>query len=119
YEDVQKYIVVCEASVCVSDRNRVETGHFFSRDPIECSLNPREHYARAVLGTLGRDEAFIDHLLKEQNRHGAERVLDACRLMTLPSAGTKRNDRARDAVEHALKDYLDKAGGNYIGVDAN
>lgn len=119
FEDEQRDIAQAAAQVRVSDRTRLEAGYFFSRDQIECSLNPREHYARALLGNLGRDEAFIDHLLKEQNRHGAERVLDACRLLTLASAAEECNLNDFDDVTSALQTYLNKAGGNYIGADAN
>lgn|GEM_PF-5181702 len=119
FEDEQQDIAQAAAQVRVSDRTRLEAGYFFSRDQIECSLNPREHYARALLGNLGRDEAFIDHLLEEKNHLGAERVLDACRLLTLASAAEECNLNAFESVTSALQAYLNKAGGNYIGVDAN
>lgn len=90
---------------------RMCADYFFSDAQMAISSNARHAYARAVLETLGVGADTINGVLENENQRGGELIIDACRLLAMPSS-MQHGDQTK-ALETALKAYVRAAAGKY------
>lgn len=87
---------------------------FYSEAEIEISQNRREECTRQVLASLNLPAKYpgmVEKILAAQGSYGAEKAIDACRVISLPDCQQYPGRTA--AVRNALTEYLTGAKGDY------